>query len=206
MPDDVSYAIVQGKRMSVDKAQNAIMRLVMAQLGFLSDEDVRVGYVGDVQERKPKTFKVKPLENKAGTKGVPAKRSSAMTVTVPAGPLNNATLAYIHEHGTATIPARPFLIPVMDQSGRFVQTELAKAMRGAITKFDKGAMHTALMRIGLYMQDKAKENINEQRFKELSERRKKQKERITGQSKEKALILTGQLLNAITFEVGPRHD
>ena len=193
LPTRGDYAIVRGRKCSIDAAGQIALDRIMRQLGFMTDQDVRVGYIGDVERKKEDAS---TLEDKRAS----GSRAVAMPRRAPT--INNATLAYIHEHGdpSRNLPARPFLRPVMEQERAFVETTLSKAMREALTHFDAKSIPVALRRIGLQLSTRAKENIRTQHnMAPLSKRTLARKG-----SKTKALIDTGQLLNAITYEVGKR--
>lgn len=179
------YAVKDGQKIDAASAGERVFRKLMSQLHLVSSLDVKVGFIGDSQfsQRKP----ISNGDNKP-------KQSQT---------LNNASLAYLHENGApgAGIPARPFLTPVPKQC-RQIATELLKTgISGALKKGDKQAVPTALQKVGMKMRDQAKNNIrNQDGFAPLSAAtiRARKARKVT---RTKALIDTGQLLNAITYEV-----
>ena len=117
-------------------------------------------------------------------------------------PLTNATLGYIHEYGSpaAHIPKRPFLQPAFERKREWA----IKQVRGAILDALSGnrqALKNTLTIVGTGFRDQAKANIREQyKMKPLSEETLEMRRR-RGLERTKALIDTGQLLNAIHFRV-----
>jgi phage gpG-like protein len=116
-------------------------------------------------------------------------------------PINNATLAYIHENGSPArnIPARPFLKPgVASAKDKLINT-LRVYAKQALT--DKSAIEKGLNAAGLVAQSAVKNRIRSgEGFAPLkpgtlAARRRK------GAKGEKPLIRTGQLLNSITYVV-----
>jgi hypothetical protein len=77
------------------------------------------------------------------------------------GPMNNATLAYIHEHGSpaANIPARPFLVPGIKAVRLPVASELAKAARACI-EGNAAATGVHLDRAGLIAQSSVRAKLS----------------------------------------------
>jgi len=116
-------------------------------------------------------------------------------------PINNATLAFIHENGSPArnIPARPFLKPgVAGAKDKLVST-LRVYAKQALT--DKSAIEKGLNAAGLVAQSAVKNQIRSSIGMKplasgtLAARRRK------GAKGEKPLIRTGQLLNSITYVV-----
>ena len=179
------YAVNNGQKIDASAVGDRVFRKLMRQLHLVSSLNVKVGFIGDSQfsQRKPI----------ASGDGKPKQSQT----------LNNASLAYLHENGApgAGIPARPFLTPVPRQC-RQIATELLKTgISGALKKGDKQAVPTALQKVGMKMRDQAKNNIrNQDGFAPLSAAtiRARKARKVT---RTKALIDTGQLLNAITYEV-----
>lgn len=201
MPQD--YAVVAGKRYALSKAPNAILRLLMAQLGFLSDLDVRAGFIsGPENERIGHT--AKNIEHKTGTgREITSPKASTSEEYEPR---TNAELGFLHEYGAPAkrIPARPFLIRTIDQQKDFIKSQLSTAITQAIKRDDKAVIKKTLNIIGMKLRDQAKNNIRTQDgFKPLS-KRTIQMRRERGLNRTKALIDTGEMLNAITYEVTPR--
>ena len=195
------YANVAGKRFAIGKAPNAIMRLLMSQLGFMSDLDVRAGFIGSNAKNKRIEQKTKDLELKPG-KHTEVKAHQPHPAQYP----TNAQLGYIHEFGSPlrNIPARPFLLRTAQQNSAFIRTELSEAVSTALGKWDATAIEKGMNRIGMRLRDQAKRNIRSQDdFKPLSQRTLAVR-KARGVTRQKALIDTGEMLNAITYEVTKR--
>lgn len=88
----------------------------------------------------------------------------------PQGPMNNATLAYIHEHGSpaANIPARPFVHPGIEDARDRIAANLGKAA-GAALDGQQGKVTTFLDRAGLAAQNSIRAKINSGEFAPLAE-------------------------------------
>lgn len=116
-------------------------------------------------------------------------------------PINNATLAYIHEFGSpaANIPARPFLMPGIANAQDKVTERFKKAATAALDGNSQKA-DQQLNQAGLVAADAVQVKINTGPFKELSERTIDERER-RGRTGTKPLIDTGQLRNSITYVV-----
>lgn len=116
-------------------------------------------------------------------------------------PLNNATLGYIHEHGSPArnIPARPFLKPGVVAAKDKISAVLRRYAKEAFD--DKTAILKGLEAAGLVAQSSVKNQIRSSigmaplKAGTLAARRRK------GAKGEKPLIRTGQLLNSITYVV-----
>jgi hypothetical protein len=129
-----------------------------------------------------------------------------------AGPLNNATLAAIHDRGApeANIPARPFMVPGMDRSLASVQAQLVRAGKAALAGDVKG-MDQGLVGAGLKAVDGIRMTIQEGIPPPLSQvtiDRRRQRTKGSSYRREakspedvKPLIDTGQLLHSISFIV-----
>lgn len=139
---------------------------------------------------------VKAMAAKRVLVGVPSAEASRRD-----DPINNATLAYIHENGSPArnIPARPFLKPgVAGAKDKLVST-LRVYAKQALT--DKSAIEKGLNAAGLVAQSAVKNRIRSSIGMKplasgtLAARRRK------GAKGEKPLIRTGQLLNSITYVV-----
>lgn len=116
-------------------------------------------------------------------------------------PINNATLAYIHEYGSpaANIPARPFLIPgIANAQGKVLE----RFKQAATSALDGNAQRAdrQLDMAGQEAADSVQLKINSGPFKELSERTLEERER-RGVTRVNPLIDTGQLRNSITYVV-----
>lgn len=77
------------------------------------------------------------------------------------GPMTNATLGYIHETGSpaANIPARPFLVPGVEDALDRIETELGRALKAACN-FDETGAEAHLMNAGILGSNGAKRRIN----------------------------------------------
>jgi hypothetical protein len=67
-------------------------------------------------------------------------------------PMNNATLAYIHDNGAPAsgIPARPFMKPGIEASKDFVSGKIKAAMKSLLKTGDEEALDSGLERVGMY--------------------------------------------------------
>lgn len=128
--------------------------------------------------------------------GIPAEKTARK-----GDPITNASLGYIHEHGSPArnIPARPFLVPAVKNASN----KIASAMKGlaAQATTDAAAVDKALNAGGLVAQSAVKKQIVSQegftplKAGTLAARKRK------GFQGDKALIRTGQLLNSISYVV-----
>lgn len=135
------------------------------------------------------------------------------------GPVNNATLGYIHEHGSPAnnIPARPFLIPGVKDAREEVEHRLKKAANLALDG-NMSAVDAQLSMAGQEARDAVKAKINSGDFEPLADAtleararkgRKGAKAELAsrragnapGTALAKPLIDTGQLRNSITYVV-----
>lgn len=147
------------------------------------------------------------------------------------GPVNNATLGYIHEFGSpaANIPARPFLIPGVESIEGRAAEQLKKAAQSAVAGDSKKATQY-LNAAGSIGQSGARDKINSGPFVPLKPSTIRNRHRGRGtasmrQSEQdylkmiasgmdpqsaqdaagiKPLIDTGQLRNSITYVVRKR--
>lgn len=118
--------------------------------------------------------------------------------------INNATLAYIHEHGApaANIPARPFMRPGV----RSVQADLIKIMRQAANAAYEGRpdhVNKYLNAAGIKAQLAIQMKLRSGPFVPLSPRTIAAR-RARGVQRTKPLIDTGQLLQSISYVVRKR--
>lgn len=117
------------------------------------------------------------------------------------GPMTNAALGYIHENGSPArnIPARPFLIPGVEEAAPKAIEAMKKFAAQGLT--DPAAVDKGLNAAGLIAQASVKNRIrNGVGFAPLSEKTLAQR-KAQGKSGTKPLIRTGQLLNSITYVV-----
>lgn len=146
---------------------------VMRGLMSLTDSDVLIGFLEDKDEERQK-----------------------------GDPLTNATLGYIHEYGSpaANIPKRPFLQPAFELQRDWAVSHLKSAIDQALDG-KRDVLEKGLAVVGMKIRDQAKTNIvNQYKMKPLSEETLEARRR-RGLDRTKALIDTGQLLNAIHFRV-----
>ncbi|MDE2403053.1 MAG: hypothetical protein KGL90_15460 [Burkholderiales bacterium] len=134
--------------------------------------------------------------------------SSDVLVGVPAqstdrdgGPINNATLAYIHENGSpkANIPARPFLVPGVKSVQDKVTSRLKKAADAALDgkpKLIDQQLHAA----GLIAESSVKNTINAGIDPALADSTIAARNR-RGRTGTVPLIDTGKLRNSITHVI-----
>ncbi len=116
-------------------------------------------------------------------------------------PINNATLAYIHENGApeAHIPPRPFLKPAVEAMAPQIEKRLRAAAEAAL-KGNVEGVDKQLNALGLEAQAEVRKKINEGIPPPLAESTLR-KRRAHGRAGEKPLVDTGQLRNAITYVI-----
>lgn len=163
-------------------------------------------FIGIASQRNKRPAPKKAVKTKKGKKPkvkVSPKETAAAEVQKPkAPPITNSEIAYMNEFGTATIPARPFLIPSIEQAEDKIKACLDLQLNpntGAM-EFTEASMNVA----GLLAQNEVRQYIVKQiGFKPLSPktisaRRRKRKSGLAGT---KALIDTGSLLNSIGYVI-----
>lgn len=125
----------------------------------------------------------------------------ASTAARNGGALTNADLAYIHENGApgANIPARPFLVPGIQESGDRIGKQMEKAARAALAN-KPDQVEQALHGAGVTAQSGVRGKINEGPFEALAEATLAARQR-RGRTGDKPLIDTGQLRNSITYVI-----
>lgn len=76
------------------------------------------------------------------------------------GPMNNATLGYIHEHGSPAqnIPARPFLVPGVKDAEDEITAKLKAGASKALSG-DKGGAEVAMKAAGQIAEEAVKERF-----------------------------------------------
>lgn len=139
---------------------------------------------------------IKAMANKRVLVGIPSEEAPRR-----GDPINNATLGYIHEHGSPArnIPARPFLKPGVASAKDKLVSTLKVYAKQALT--NKAAIEQGLNAAGLVAQTAVKNRIRSGegfaplKAGTLAARRRK------GAQGTKPLIRTGQLLNSITYVV-----
>lgn len=119
----------------------------------------------------------------------------------PGEPAHNAMLGYIHEHGApaANIPARPHLVPGVEDAQPAIVERLKKGMVAAL-KGDGDALGKCMHAAGLLAQSAVRARINNmgdypEDSPTLAARRAK------GYKGAKILIRTGQLRNSYTYVI-----
>ena len=122
-------------------------------------------------------------------------------------PINNATLGYIQENGSpaANIPARPHLVPGVQDAlpavTQILQVAAEKALTPAKSNKPAASYEQRLERAGFEAVKRVKRRITSQEgFEALAESTLAARER-DGFKGTKALIRTGQYLNAQNFVV-----
>lgn len=141
--------------------------------------------------------------------GITALRTKSVLVGVPAAeapredgePINNATLAYIHNHGSPAqnIPARPFLEPGIKNAQDEISAGLKKAALSAISGQPSGVT-AGLTKAGLAAQASVRSEINDGDFVELAPATIADRLR-KGIVSDKPLIRTGEMRNSINYVV-----
>jgi hypothetical protein len=117
------------------------------------------------------------------------------------GPMNNATLGYIHEHGApeANIPARPWLGPAVKEA----QPALIKIMRQAAEAALRGRADLVMRQFnaaGLTAQVAAQKKLREGPFTPLSPVTLARR-RARGVTRTNPLVDTAQMLQAVTYVI-----
>lgn len=132
--------------------------------------------------------------------GVPAENSNRKSAPGEKQAMNNATLAYIHDNGSAAanIPARPFMRPGITRAKARIAETLGLSAKQAIN--GDGSIDKGLMKAGLIAQLSIREVINEGVPPELAPNTIKARQK-RGRTGTRPLIDTGQLRNAINFVV-----
>jgi hypothetical protein len=111
------------------------------------------------------------------------------------GASNNATIAAAHEMGAPSrgIPARPFLIPTMQNNAEKYTNLMAQGFRNALQDKEKAA--EVYEKIGLVASSDVKDYIVSGQFVPLKE------STIDRKGSSKPLIDTGEMRNSISYEV-----
>lgn len=148
-------------------------------------------------------------------------------------PITNATLGYIHEHGSpaANIPARPFLVPGVEKAEEPALDQMQKAAL-ATMRGDPRKAEQHMNRAGLIAMSSARREISEGDFEPLSpstiRNRHRQRQTKSMRESERAylelvdhgmepagaqeatgirpLLNTGQLRNAITYVLRQKRE
>ena len=111
------------------------------------------------------------------------------------GASNNATIAAVHELGAPSrgIPARPFLIPTIQNNADKYTNLMAQGFRNALQDKEKAA--EVYEKIGLVASSDVKDYIVSGQFVPLKQ------STIDRKGSSKPLISTGELRNSISYEV-----
>ena len=116
------------------------------------------------------------------------------------GPMNNATLGYIHEFGSpaANIPARPFLIPGVQGAEDAIEARFKKAAQAALSG-DGQKVEAQLMSAGMETADAVREKILEGDFAPLSPSTiaQRSRSRNTKSQRESEMLYAGLLAQGI---------
>lgn len=116
--------------------------------------------------------------------------------------INNASLAYIHEHGSpaANIPARPFLTPGIEDAEDAVVAEFRQGAAQALTSNNPDAvLERTLNRVGLIAVGSVQKKIVTGPFVPLKPAT------IRRKGSSKPLIDTGQMRQAVSYVIRDRQ-
>ncbi len=138
-------------------------------------------------------------------------KKSAVMVGIPSeendrssedGPIGNAAILAINHYGSPAnnIPARPVLTIGIERSRDAVAQQLKKAAEDALTKGSAGVT-VSLERAGSIAANSVKKTINDQFGIEPPAPATIRARESRGFAGKKALIVTGQMRNAITYVV-----
>lgn len=146
-------------------------------LGKLSSQEVLVGVPNDTTTRK--------ADEEDGEKP----------------PMNNATLAYIHDNGSAAanIPARPFMVPGI-QEAKPKMVEYFKDAGKSVLVREAESIDKELHKVGLTAQSAIRAKINEGPPPALADSTLAARAR-KGRKSKKPLVDTGQLRNSINYVI-----
>lgn len=124
----------------------------------------------------------------------------------PSGELSNAELGIIHEFGTSTIPARPFIKPGFEKNKETYLKMLRNGVKGDLKGSHSGARETTLALIGMKAAADMKAFVvggpeipppNTE-----STRKRKEAKRARGNvAPVRTLVDTGRMVGAITYAV-----
>jgi hypothetical protein len=139
---------------------------------------------------------IRAMQGKQVLVGVPEEKASRKA----SDGVSNAQLAYINENGSPAqnIPERPFLVPGVEEARADVARLLEAGARRGLEKPDE--VDKALERAGLRAVSSVKAVITRNNFAPLKAATLRARKRL-GFLGTKALIVTGQLRNAITYVV-----
>ncbi|MBR8654295.1 hypothetical protein KDH83_13415 [Achromobacter sp. Marseille-Q0513] len=117
------------------------------------------------------------------------------------GPLSNAQIGYILEHGSPAnnLPPRPHLLPGVQDARPKVEPELQAGVNAALDG-DTQKVDTRLSRAGIVAASAVKAKINSNIQPALADRTLEDRRR-RGVTRENTLVDTGQYRNSITYVV-----
>lgn len=180
----------------------------IADLESLLSHEVLVGIPASSAARAPEKKSEFHSFSAAGIREGLEKADAARAGRDPAAPvtIDNATLGYIHEHGapSVNIPARPFLVPGVQQARDQITKVLSQGVE-AVTNGNRQAAMNSLDKAGLIAQNAVRRKITEGPFVPLKPRTLAAR-RARGRTGEKPLIDTGQLRRSITYVVRETED
>lgn len=145
---------------------------------------------------------IEALKHKETLVGIPAEETSRTADENGKTPMNNATLLMIHENGSpaANIPERP-VVKIGLWDSRPAVTEQFKKAAVAVLEKGQSALDQYLERAGIIASNQIKLTINNQIDIAPIAKSTLQARRDRGFMGTKALIVSGQLRNAITYVV-----
>lgn len=120
--------------------------------------------------------------------------------------ITNAEIGYLQETGSPAmnIPARPFLVPGIEEVQKPIVGQLEKAARAAIDG-QSDAVDKAFHAAGMIGQNGVRKRINNGDFQPLAEATLAARRR-RGRTGTKPLIDTGQLRNSVTYVIRKKGD
>jgi hypothetical protein len=120
------------------------------------------------------------------------------------GVMNNATLALIHDRGApeANIPARPFMVPGIENAKSKIASNFKKAGEAQLDG-NNGEAIKALHRVGIVATNAIRDKIITGPFQKLADStlRARKNRKISPRQGEAPLLDTGQMKNAINYVV-----
>lgn len=142
------------------------------------------------------------LSSKRVMVGIPAEKGMREPEKSQKGPINNAALAYIHEHGApeANIPARPFLIPGVKSAQEAFLPRLKEAGKAAF-EGRQSAVDGNLAAAGQIAAQAVQRKITTGPFAPLKPRTIAARRRKGQKGTIRPLIDTGQMRQAVTWVI-----
>lgn len=147
---------------------------------------------------------VKSLQTSRTLVGVPAEESTReKDAESGEQPINNASILFINEFGSAdaNIPARPVLSIGIRKAQKAIAEEYKKAAQAVLKKNNVGALGVYYERAGIIASNSVKKVINDQEGLAPISERTAAGRKAEGFAGRKALLVTGQLRNSITYVV-----